>query len=211
MSRIHREAAGYNERPIDPGNPTSGIYTRTGALAIAGVYTAATGEGTVADILERLEKTADIVLTRFDQAAPCNAPTRAIMQLHFAVGSSDGATAHDPVYGVRAGTIGGKPCVLVEKLWDRDVVLDSAAGTVGGGASGGGKENGGQFPEQSSTLTTTGVMEAHTAGAVAPTAWADGRTSGVSLADIGPYIALMRTPWVESGVPGVSAVVQRWR
>lgn len=208
---MYREDMGYSERLTDPGNPTTGIYTATSAPVVASIYTIASTEKSHDDILNRLEKTDNFVLMRFPHHTLPDSPNRVVMQLHFAQSSPDAAEGNDPLYGIRTGNFAGKPCLFVDKICDSQAVLDSAIGSVGGSSIGGAKQSGQQLPEQSRTVTTTGVLEAMTGGAVEPKAWTDGRTSGLALADIGPYVALLRTPWVGAGATGVSPLHGKWR
>jgi hypothetical protein len=192
------------------GNPSSGVYTNLAAYAPPRVFTLASGESAIDQIVKRIELIDNTVVVPFPQSP--GAPNRLVLQLHFNTGAADGETGGEDVYGLLPGQLSGKPCIYALKLFGRTVTLTTAgANTVGGGSAGGGRSNGGQFPEQATTLTSTGVIEGLSSGAVEPKVLNDGRMTMVGLADIGPFIAILRCPYGASGGAGVSPLHARWR
>lgn len=185
------------------------VFSAGAAVVPSRFYTLNSPETTLASILERLENTVNMALVRVEQTDKRPVPHRLFLQMHFNTGAADGSTGGEDVYGVLEANLNGKPAVQLLKLFSRTVTLTTGSGaTVGGGAYGGGNASGGQFPEQATTVTTTGVLEALTGGTIEPLAVSDGRMSGVSLADIGPFIGLLRCPY---GTAGVVLLHNRWK
>jgi hypothetical protein len=189
----------------DAGSPTGGVYTNASAAALSPFYVLAAGEKSHDDILARIEKTANVVLVRFAGEAP-DRPHRLDVFPVAAAGSTNDQTAGVDAYGLILGYLDGAPIVKVEKLYNA-VGTAANSGTIGAG-----RESGAQVPCDDVTITSTGAIEGHTGGSVAPTkiaAQALGQ-AGVGLADIGPYRAIALCPY-KGTAAGASVMIQRWR
>lgn len=192
-----------NNEALVYSNPTVGAaaVVLSAAATLVSIFTLHGVEQTREDILARLAATTGVDVVRFGDNAE-DRPHRLVGTLRGKTGSADGQTGAEDVYGVLFGQLDGVPTVELVQLFSHAATFSDV--TVGVG-----RESGAQVLQREAAVTTTGVLEGLTGGAVTPKAWGDGAQAGWSLADIGPFRAILRAIY-KGTATGVTALHMRW-